>query len=406
VVRFNPEYPGAGNFRLDLMSRWGSFAKQKYGLTASGKGSGFAATGGVAHAAEEGFRDNSRFGRTNAFVSSRFFTPVHSLAVTLQLVDLYAQIPSSLNEEDFLNSPEQAGGSWGTAGGYEAYTKVLGGMTLESNPSERFQNHFTVFSTFNDPYERRPFNTLDESSLNTGFRERAEYSADHWRFSAGVEYFHEWYRWKIFETLPSTHGQLISDRRELRRYFNGFTLVQWEPGSRLLVDLAFNVNILSYKLDTDYPAGGQEAQGNYRYQPAVSPRIGVSFAHSGKIRSYAAAGHGFSAPSLEETLLPEGEVNTGIRPETGWNFEIGNRGMLSGGRIAYDLTGYTILLRDMLVTERVSEDVFTGINAGKALNLGVEAFDMHRPEFRDFIVKDDLALGCNICYDLIKLKHL
>jgi iron complex outermembrane receptor protein len=65
-------------------------------------------------------------------------------------------------------------------------------------------------------------------------------------------------------------------------------------------------------------------------------------------------------------------VNTSLRPESGWNLDIGNRGILMEGRLEYDLTLYSVLLKDLLVTERLAEDVFTGVNAGSAWNRGLE----------------------------------
>jgi iron complex outermembrane receptor protein len=51
---------------------------------------------------------------------------------------------------------------------------------------------------------------------------------------------------------------------------------------------------------------------------------------------------------------------------------VGERGIFLDGKIHYDATFYAILLDDLLVTERITEDVFTGANAGKALNMGIE----------------------------------
>jgi iron complex outermembrane receptor protein len=65
-------------------------------------------------------------------------------------------------------------------------------------------------------------------------------------------------------------------------------------------------------------------------------------------------------------------INTRLKPETGWNLEIGHRGLLLERRVAYDITAYTIFLKNLLVTERISEDIFTGANAGSARNTGLE----------------------------------
>lgn len=87
---------------------------------------------------------------------------------------------------------------------------------------------------------------------------------------------------------------------------------------------------------------------------------------------YASAGHGSSLPSPEETLLPEGNVNTDIRPEQGIQGEAGMRLHMLGRRMNIDASLYWIELTDLLVTKRVTEDIFTGINAGKTRHRGVE----------------------------------
>jgi iron complex outermembrane receptor protein len=123
--------------------------------------------------------------------------------------------------------------------------------------------------------------------------------------------------------------------------------------------------------------------------------MGISYRYHPNHSLYASTGHGFSAPSLEETLLPEGEINTELKPESGWNLEAGTRGSLMEGRLKYDVTGYVIFLNNLLVTERIAEDIFTGANAGKARNSGLEisaGYSLH-PEAGSASRNASLSLG-------------
>jgi len=407
VIRLNSPYPDQNGFGTRVSAEGGSFNSNRFGITTAYKNKRLALTGGITRSSTDGYRKNSHYRRTNAFLHARFFNEKHAFSATLSLVDLYAQIPSSLDEDDFINDPGKAGGSWGTIKGYEEYVKLLGGFKVESSLGHQLKNTLSLFSTYTDPYERRPFNILDEQSFNLGLRETLEYSTRNFNFSGGFEFFNEWFQWKIFETLPVNQGPLLSDQAEVRRYLNGFALAQWKPGKHLVIDAGLNLNLLGYGLSTLYRADSSDQSGQYNYDPVLSPRIGISYRHGRRIWTYLAAGHGFSAPSLEETLLPEGNINTALRPETGWNLEIGNRGSLYGNRLKYDLTLYTIFLDDLLLTERLAEDVFTGINAGKAMNAGLEvllrgnlhpehsesgfnagftlAYNLSRNIFRDFV---------------------
>jgi len=372
VVRFSSPYPERDGFTATVSGEVGSFGTGLFGATTTYKNRKLAVTGGISRSVSEGYRDNSQYKRTNAFVSVKTFGIRHTFSLTLSLIDLFAQIPSSLNEFDYLNEPWKAGGSWGSVKGFEEYFRLLSGASLESNLGKGFTNKLVVFSTFADPYESRPFNILDDHSTNVGFREVMQMDRGSWKFSGGLEYFHEWVNWKVYETDEGVQASLLSQQKEKRQYMNTFAMAQWRPSEKLLVDGGFNINLLSYTLQTVYRIDSTNQSGQYSYDPVFSPRLGISYLHHTSHYLYASAGHGFSAPSLEETLLPEGDINTELRPETGWNFEAGNRGMFLKGRVRYDITLYAVLLDDLLVTERLSEDVFTGANAGKALNTGLE----------------------------------
>ena len=77
-------------------------------------------------------------------------------------------------------------------------------------------------------------------------------------------------------------------------------------------------------------------------------------------------------PSPEETLLPEGEINRDLQPEQGMQYETGVRLNLFEGITRLEATRYRIDLRNLLVTKRITEDIFTGINAGRTRHSGLE----------------------------------
>lgn len=87
---------------------------------------------------------------------------------------------------------------------------------------------------------------------------------------------------------------------------------------------------------------------------------------------YAAVSHGFSPPSLEETLTPQGAINPDIKPEIGWNYEIGSRGRLLEGLFDYDLALYHMNVKNLLVARRTADDLYIGINAGETNHNGIE----------------------------------
>jgi len=137
------------------------------------------------------------------------------------------------------------------------------------------------------------------------------------------------------------------------------------------------MNYINYQLTDLYDANGNQA-GSRKFPVIVSPRFGINYAPNQLLAYYASIGHGFSMPSPEETLLPAGDVNAEIKPEQGFQYEIGSRFNLLGKTIEIDVSLYWIELHNLLVTKRYSEDIFTGINAGKTRHQGFELLLQNR----------------------------
>jgi iron complex outermembrane receptor protein len=90
------------------------------------------------------------------------------------------------------------------------------------------------------------------------------------------------------------------------------------------------------------------------------------------ISVFTSASHGFSPPTVQETLDPEGQINPDIQPEQGWNVEVGSRGSLILGRLFFDIVAYRMRVFDLLVARRTAEDQFIGLNAGSSTHRGIE----------------------------------
>jgi iron complex outermembrane receptor protein len=148
-------------------------------------------------------------------------------------------------------------------------------------------------------------------------------------------------------------------------------MTYWRPAPAWNISLGGAVNSIRYRLTDLFPENGD--QSGRRHFPAIfSPRLGINYAPSPRLALFASAGHGFSMPSPEETLLPEGEINRDIQPEQGMQYETGIRLNLFKGVTRLEATLYRIDLRNLLVTKRITEDIFTGINAGRTRHSGLE----------------------------------
>jgi iron complex outermembrane receptor protein len=99
--------------------------------------------------------------------------------------------------------------------------------------------------------------------------------------------------------------------------------------------------------------------------------LAASWIASENVRIFTVVSHGFSPPTLEETLMPNGQRNTSIKPETGWNLELGTKASV-GKSLYLELSAYYMKVKNLLVARRTAEDAYIGINAGATSHPGLE----------------------------------
>ncbi len=352
--------------RLVAGTQYGGFNTAKTAIAGSlNKGHSYF-HGNLSHLFSSGYRENNQARRTSFLATALVEQPRWSVRATVVLIDLYSQIPSSLGRTLFQNAPRAAAPNWLAAGGYEKYKKAVSGISLTNKLSDRLVNHLTLFGRWHDAYEKRPFNNLDDRSAGGGLRNRLSLRAGKTDWILGTELIFEQYDWQL-----DLDKALLNHNSERRIQTGFFGMCYYRPARTVNISMAGALNRVNYRLRDRYAPNGDQS-GSRRFPLIFSPRFGINWAPAEPISLYFSAGHGFSHPSPEETLLPAGEVNPAIRPEQGFQGEMGTRLTLFGGALSTDLAFYRIELRDLLTTKRITEDIFTGINAGRTSHQGLE----------------------------------
>lgn len=347
--------------------------------------------GNLSHLQTDGHRENSRLKRTSLLSSGRWQEPQYTVEYTLMLIDLYAQIPSSVGKSLYENDPSAAAANWKAIEGYKAYQCAIAGVTLTNRISEAWNNKLTLFGRWADSYERRPFNNLDDGTSGGGFRNRLTYHATHYDVLIGFEWINDTYRWQM-----DLNNELINRNKEQRNQSNLFGMLYWRPTPTWNISLGGALNRIDYRLTDLFSENGNQS-GKRNFPFLFSPRLGLNYAPSQNLALYASAGHGFSMPSPEETLLPEGDINKNLQPEKGMQYEAGLRFNLFNNATRLEGSVYRIYLNNLLVTKRLTEDIFTGINAGETRHTGVEfMLQQHLFSFRSF--PGSLSMNANYTF--------
>ncbi len=347
--------------------------------------------GNVNHTLSDGYRENNNFRRTSLLSSGNWRKPTYSLEYTLLLLDLNAQIPSSISKTLYETNPTAAAANWKGIEGFKEYRRGLAGVTLENRLSGAWSNRLTVFGRWVDSYERRPFNNLTDGSSGGGIRNKLNYHAEKFDAVLGLEWIADKYRWEL-----DLNDEMINKNAETRNNLNVFAMTYYRPSMKWNISLGGAVNKIGYKLTDKFPDNGDQS-GSRSFPVIFSPRLGANYAPNNFAAFYASVGHGFSMPSPEETLLPEGDINKDLQPEQGWQYEAGIRLNLLRNATQIEVSVYQINLNNLLVTKRLTEDIFTGINAGKTQHRGVELLWRQRI-FQHLSFPGNLNLNANYTY--------
>ncbi|WP_448517959.1 TonB-dependent receptor domain-containing protein [Rhodoflexus sp.] len=325
----------------------------------------------------DGFRENSAYFRNLLSLHGQFYAGENTtISLLANRINVKAYIPSSIDEATFRNNPRAAAANWLALRGYEAYKKTLAGTSVEHRLDTRWELTGSLFMQQRTNDEPRPFNFLRESAQATGGRGKLQYKADNgaglvFKALLGTEIYSEFYKWQTYRNAGGRQGAILSDNEERRSYINLFTQAElaWNERTTLVAGLNFNQTTYDY---TDlFRANNRDLSGRRNFGAVFSPRLALNHAFGEEQAAFVSISHGFSPPTLAETLTPSGQINPDIRPETGMNYEIGWRGQWQN--LQYDVSVYAMDIRNLLVARRTGDDAFVGINAGRTLHAGAEA---------------------------------
>lgn len=337
----------------------------------------------------DGYRKNSAYNREGVTLAGELFRKQNSkLTYFGNYTYMKAYIPSSIDKATFDNNPRAAAFTWNAAKGYEEYNSYLSGLAYDWQAASWLKNSTSVFINNKENYEPRPFDILTQNT--TAWGARTQFVGDvklgdiKTEFIAGLEYFNDGFKGGTFENLyqenngnGSLQGEKLTGSEQKRDFINAFAQLRVQLNRKFEVQAGVNYNKTKFELDNTYAADALSSE-DYSYNGIWAPKLSVLFKPSALQTIYASASRGFSLPAIEETLTPEGTINPNIRPENGYNFEVGGKFYLLDKNLYAEISVYTMQINDLLVAQRVGDDQYVGINAGKTHHQGIEAVINYR----------------------------
>ena len=332
----------------------------------------------------DGFRDNNKYNRKAVLLTSNYkFNSKNNIGILINYTDYFAEIPSSIGETAFNESPSQAAFTWNAAQGYEDNKQVLVGLNYTHRFSNNFSNTTSIFYNYLDHYEQRPFNILDEYTNGYGartlFAKDFKFLNNNGDLSFGAEIYTDEYNWKTNKNRyednnsnGSLEGQLLSDNVEIRNNLNAFATVTLPFSKKLKAQFGVNFNTTKYKFKDDFNIGENNLDADRDFDPIIAPNLNLLYQFTPNSKVYANVSRGFNYPSIEETLTPEGVINPDLGPETGINYELGSALFLLDRKLKFQLSAYLLEIQNLLVADRIGDDQYIGRNAGQTEHKGIE----------------------------------
>ncbi|MFN3554758.1 MAG: TonB-dependent receptor [Bacteroidales bacterium] len=379
TIKLNVRKPGvrATGFSNSMQAgSWGLFRNTALADFNNGQ---WAASIAYSHTQSQGYRQNNEYQRDAITTVSQYSVneQTHLLGL-ISFSGLKSHIPSSIDSTTFVQNPQAAAANWLKTRGYEDALRLMAGLSATHVFSQQWEGDLALFSIWHDEKEMRPFDVFYEERFTLGVRTSIKRSQQMGMVQldvlGGGEFFRENYSYSNFRNPggEGVQGDQFSDNREEVAAANVFlqtdaVMRQWN------FSVGLNVNFTQRDYQDLFHSGAEDRSGIYDYGLIVSPRVSMSHLFNNNQSLYMSFSHGFSPPSLAETLTPEGYVNPDIKPERSWNLEAGTRGKYLAGRLFFDVSLYRMWVQDLLVAERVGEDAWVGKNAGASLHQGLEA---------------------------------
>ena len=331
------------------------------------------------HLESDGWRQNSAYKRDGITLSGELLRKSKSkLTYFSNYTTLNAFIPSSINKKTFDENPKAAAPTWLASKGYKKYNGILSGIGYDFEISKNLKNATSAFTNYKDNYEARPFDILHQYTFAYGGRTQFSGNLKSTNFIFGMEYFADDYHARTLENLykenneqGSLVGNVLTAERQKRNFYNVFAQIRMPLLQKLELQGGLNVNKTFFSLENTYPSLNASSE-KYSYDAIWSPQLSLLFKPGHLKTIYISASRGYSLPSVNETLTATGTINAAIKPESGYNFELGGKFYFLNKTLYAEIALYKMQITDLLIAQRVGDDQYVGVNAGETLHQGIE----------------------------------
>jgi len=327
------------------------------------------------HQQADGYRANSKMrkdvfqwnGNTQLFKKDK-------LEWVALYTDLYYQTPGGLTLVQMQQNPRQAR-SIAIDQKAAIYNKTLfAGASYTHEFNKQWSNvtslafsHTDFRNPFITNYEKRNENNL---SARSKFIYATYKNEQDIRLIGGVEWQ---YGRAAIDNYGNNKGKIDTvqskDRITVRQWFP-FVQAEWQLKKKLLVQAGASTNAYQYQYRR--LTGGDNSKKRKTFDEQFLPRLALLYPFIKELSVYTSVSKGFSPATLAEFRSSDGNINTSLQPEFGWNYEFGIRGNSPDNRFEFDIAAYYFKLQNAIVRRINTAGAEYFVNAGGTDQKGLE----------------------------------
>lgn len=329
----------------------------------------------------DGYRENSALDRHYGLARYNWsYSAGNQVRALAFYSDMNYQTPGGLTQSQYDANPRSARPATAVVpGAIEQHAGIFNktlfaGLLNESQILKHLRHTIAIFGSHTD--FKNPFITNYEvrDEKTTGFRTYLELKGSPgrtvlWKANTGIEWQQTNTDIQNYDNNAGEKGLIqSSDELSARHYFY-FAKFSATIFNRVDFEAAASINHYRFEFDNQ----NLQSVDHISFEPQIMPRFAISYELSENMAWRNSVSRGYSPPTVAEIRSSDQQVNTGLRPESGWNYETGIRTKNNSDRFWLDASVFYYKLQDAIVRRVNADDTEFFLNAGGTRQLGFES---------------------------------
>ncbi len=378
VLNINTQDAAYNENSLEAFTMLGSFNTLRYGSTYRLGNEKMNLMATVGTQSTDGFRDHSQEQRDFATFLGTFNTSDKTTTTFFLNRNRYdSRAPGTLTPEQAAEDPSQALllSVQNNAGRDITFTRL--GISNEWEIGDKWRNITSITTMSSDLDHPIQFLYIYQWNQNAGGRTRFIHENTLFGkkafFTLGGEYQVGVVKTNFYGIANARpNGVVVGDR--VAKINNGivFGQIEFEASDQLLITAGASTNFYQYS-NTEFTLVEPEEQLR-EFDPFFAPRLAFNYRPFENVAFHGNISRGFTPPAVGDINRPDGTVNLDLEPESALNYEIGSRGQILNGYLAFDVSLYRINLTDEILTRTPEIGFSVRENAGQTSYTGAEIY--------------------------------